>query len=116
MEDLTSISVGDFNISNSSLVSDNTIIIQSGGNVNLSGATLSNISDPAIDSDAANKLYVDQQINLLEQDLLDVPYPIIDTDAANKQYVDDISKLLSEQNVVLLLQQILQTTVAYFHI
>ena len=101
LEDLTSISVGDFNISNSSLVSDNTIIIQSGGNVNLSGATLSNISDPAIDSDAANKLYVDQQINLLEQDLLDVPYPIIDTDAANKQYVDDISKLLSEQNVVL---------------
>ena len=89
---LTSISVGDFTLSSSTLVSDNTIIIQSGGNVNLSNAKLENVLDPIDDQDAATKIYVDTELTALEIDLLDVPTPVDPTDGANKQYVDDTAQ------------------------
>ena len=102
---LTSISVGDFTLSSSTLASDNTIIIQSGGNVNLSNAKLENVLDPTDDQDAATKIYVDTELTALEIDLLDVSTPVDPTDAANKQYVDDIA-----QSIVLRTKALAATT------
>ena len=91
---LNSIGVGDFTVSNSSLVSNNTIIIQSGGNVNLSGATLSNISLPLAGTDASNKNYVDSQIDLVEQQ-------VIDATANTNSYVDGLIANVSIKNSAL---------------
>jgi hypothetical protein len=91
---LNSIGVGDFTVSNSSLVSNNTIIIQSGGNVNLSGATLSNISLPVAGTDASNKDYVDSQIDQVEQQ-------VIDATANTNSYVDGLIANVSIKNSAL---------------
>ena len=101
LEDLTSISVGNLELSTNTLSSDNGIITLSSTLVNLSGANLQNISLPVLGTDAANKNYVDAQIDILEQDLLDVSDPVDPTDPANKQYVDNLVQVSAGKNIVL---------------
>lgn len=101
IEGLNSIGVGDFTLSSSTLVSNNTIIIQSGGIVNLSNAKLENILDPTDLQDATTKAYVDSALDTLEADLLDVPTPTNPTDAANKAYVDELVQDVSLKSAAL---------------
>ena len=92
---LDNLTVGNFSLANNILSTNNGIIIQTVGDVNISGSKIVDLFDPTNPQDAATKNYVDTELSLLEADLLDVPDPVNPTDAANKQYVDELIEILS---------------------